>query len=128
MMTSRTPKSANNLTVNQLQFIEWLATPKSERTPKTQKEFAAVIGTDEGTLSDWKKKAGFMDEVRGLARKYLKDELPDIYGALIEKAKTGDVPAIKLAMEMTGEYTPKQNIQMDLSKLSDDELRTIAES
>ena len=98
---------ANELTAEQQQFIEWLATPKKQRKPATQKAFAASIGTHEVTVCEWKRKPELMNAVRELSRAYLKDELPDIYSALIEKAKTGDVPAIKLAMEMTGEYVPK---------------------
>lgn len=114
-MAENTPISANNWTVGQLKLIEWLATPKLDRKPKTQKQLAVEIGTDESTLSDWKKKSGFMDEVRVIAREYLKDELPEIYGALITKAKSGDVPAIKLAMEMTKEFVPSQKIDANIT-------------
>jgi hypothetical protein len=120
------PKQSNKWHADQLRFIEWLATPKMARSPKTQKQFAAQSKHDEGTLSDWKRLPGFMDDVNGLARTQLKDNLTDIYAALVKAATTGDVSAIKLAMEMSGEYTPRQKIDMDLSKLSDDELERLA--
>lgn len=132
--------SAQNTTkkwsANQLKFIHWLAIPKKERKPRTQQELAREMGLDPATLSDWKNIPGFTDEVTTLARQALRDALTDVYAALIKRAIDGDVPAIKLAMEMTREYVPRQEltgkdgdaIRIDVSQMTDDELRAIAES
>lgn len=120
------PKQPNNWHADQLKFIEWLATPKPQRKPKTQKQFALLIQVDEGTLSDWKHLDGLLDDVNALARYHLKDSLTDIYAALVKAATEGDVPAIKLALEVSGEFVPRQRLDLDLSKLSDDELQRIA--
>lgn len=124
------PKQPNTWHADQLEFIKWLALPKSQRQPKTQKEFAKKINVDEGTLSDWKRLPGFMSDVTANAREQLRDALSDVYGALVKRALDGDVQAIKLALEVSGEYTPKQKVDLDIdvTKLSDDELRAIAES
>lgn len=123
------PEKPKNWNANQLKFIEWLALPKAQRKPKTQTEFAKSIGMHETTLSDWKKLPGFMSEVTAIAREQLRDALSDVYGALVKRALDGDVQAIKLALEVSGEYTPKQKVDLDIdvTKLSDDELRAIAE-
>jgi len=120
------PIQSNNWHADQLRFIEWLATPKALRNPKTQKQFATQSHHDEGTLSDWKRLPGFMDSVNAIARAQLKDSLTDIYAALVKAAINQDVGAIKLAMEMSGEYTPKQKLDIDMSKMSDDELERLA--
>lgn len=86
----------------QLRFIEWLATPKRDRAPKTQQLFAREIGVNQDTLTDWKKMTGFRDDVFNATHQYLKSEMPEIMGALARKAKAGDVPAIKLATQLEG--------------------------
>ena len=97
-------------TSNQRKFIEWLATPRYGRIPPTQELLAKELGVHAITLSKWTAKDGFRDAVTARSRELLGSRLPTIYGALAAKAETGDVPAIKLVMEMTGEYVPKQEV------------------
>jgi Helix-turn-helix of insertion element transposase len=111
------PNQTKTWHADQLRFIEWLATPKQYRKPKTQRLFAQVIQVDEATLSDWKRLDGFLDDVTALARFHLKGSLSDIFAALSKAAIAGDVPAIKLALEVAGEYTPKQDITSAGEKL-----------
>ena len=115
----------DSFTPNQCKFIEWLATPRHKRMPPTIELFADSIRINATTLYRWKKIDGFQDEVTAMARQGLGAALPDIYGALIREADQGNVPAIKLAFEMTGEYTPKQQTEhsgsIDDSGLSDDD-------
>lgn len=103
-------ENTKNWTAAQFKFIEWLSVPKKLRKPKTQDAFAKEIGVDPSTLWYWKRLPGFQDEVSRLCREMLKDNITDIYAALINKAIDGDVPAIKLAMEMTREYIPRQEV------------------
>jgi len=95
--------------------MQWMSIPKAERKPKTQTLFAKLHDVDERTLSDWKRINGFSEEVAKLARFLLKDAITDIYAALAKRAIEGDVPAIKLAMEMMQEYTPRQEISGTLA-------------
>lgn len=123
-------KTAKAYSSNQQKFIQWLALPRAQRSPATQAEFAKTINVHETTLSDWKKLPGFMAEVTAIAREQLRDALSDVYGALVKRALDGDVQAIKLALEVSGEYTPKQKVDLDVDvrKLSDDELNAIIET
>lgn len=123
-------ENAKQWSPTQWRFIEWLALPKSQRKPKTQALIAVDIGVHETTLSDWKKIPGFMDTVTTLTRNQVRDAMADVYGALVKAAANGDVQAMKLFFEMSGEYTPKQKVDLDIdvSKLSDDELRALVES
>lgn len=88
---------------NQSKFMQWLALPSEWRDPGTQQELAAVLGVNEVTLSKWKRKEGFMDEVRTIARTYLRDDLPEIYGAIGKRAKSGDYQMARLALELVGD-------------------------
>lgn len=64
-----------------------------------------------------------------IPREMLGNHMPGIYSALVKKAQSGDVAAIKLAMELTGDYVAgvqrlevKHEGQIDLSCLTEDDL------
>jgi hypothetical protein len=97
-------------TPNQIKYIDWLATPRYSRTPPTQELFADECGLNPSTLWRWQKLDGFRAAVTARAREMVGDALPNIYGALVDKADRGDVPAIKLVLELTGEYTQRQEV------------------
>jgi len=103
-------------TANQRKFIEWLAQPKYTRTPPTQELLAKDIGVHRVTLSKWAKKDGLQDAVTERARALLESNLPDVYGALTVKAISGDVPAIKLILELCGRYVPGQKVELASEK------------
>jgi hypothetical protein len=111
-------QSATEFTVDQLKYLEWVATPKAAREQKTLTAFAKKIGVDRTTLWRWSSVPQFREAVLQAARSYLKDELPEIYGALADRAKGGDVPAIKLALEVSGEYTPRQDLTSGGEKIA----------
>lgn len=55
-----------------------------------------------------------------IAREMLNADIPDVYRALTEKAKSGDIPAIRLFLELIGEFNietkidPHQDGPLDL--------------
>ena len=102
--------NVNNWTTNQKRFQEWLATPKSIRTPPTQDMLAQDMGLNAATLSRWRKLDGFQDAVTALARKFLSDDLPDIYGALRREAIKGSFNHIKLSLELSGEHMERIDV------------------
>lgn len=95
-------------TIDQVRYQEWLATPKALRTPKTVDLLAKELGTSRVSLWGWSKQPGWNKAVAQLARDYLHSDAPSILQALGKKAMRGDVSAIKLALEVLGEYVPKQ--------------------
>lgn len=95
----------------QRKFIEWVATPKSDRDPPTYEEFATQLGITSRTLRNWRNLPGFWEEVWHLAEMHLGDRLAGIYKALADKAEAGNVSAIRLALEATGKINPQTNIQ-----------------
>jgi hypothetical protein len=96
-------------TVDQLKYIEWLATPRMIRTPPTLDMLAEAVGVTTVTLWRWSKLPGFDDEVKALIRASIGKKLPDLYGALIREAEQGSFPHLRMALEMAGEYTPVQH-------------------
>lgn len=95
-----------HFSANQIAAIEWLATSKYDRHPPTQEMLADRLGINPRTITRWKQDDEFMAAVTALARKFLKNDLPEMYAALRREAIGGSFQHIKLAMEMTGEYTP----------------------
>ena len=100
-----------SFTAKQLAYIEWLAIGKYERTPPRAGLLADQMGINESTLYRWKKIPGFMDAVMVRARELLVEDMPDIYASFKDEAKKGSFQHQKLAFEMTGEYSPKQEIE-----------------
>ena len=86
----------------QQQFIFWLAHPKPERVPKTQKELALVIGVDQATLSDWKHLPGFFETVNTLSRELVKHDIPDVLGTVRARAKKGELAYVNMVLAMAG--------------------------
>jgi hypothetical protein len=96
------PKEAKNWSADQLRFIGWLALPKAERSPKTQRVLAQHIGCDEATLSDWKRIPGFIDEVNTLARELVKHDVAEVLGVVRREAKKANLPYVNMVLAMAG--------------------------
>lgn len=107
---SENVSEANAWTPNQHKFIRWLATPSQFREQRTYAEFADSIGVAERTLYRWKDLDGLTLAVTDLARGFLADDLPEIYGALRKKARAGSFPHVKLSLELAGEYVERREL------------------
>lgn len=90
-------------TTNQVRLQEWLATPRYDRIPPKQEMLAKDLDVSDKTLTRWKKLPGFMDEVRAIARRYLKDDMAEIYGAISREAQKGNYQMARLALELVGD-------------------------
>jgi len=75
------------------EFLDYLAYP--EKKP-TQEEWAKERGIAPITVTIWKKDKEFRNELQERLETYLGDNVSRVYKALINKAKTGDVNAIRL--------------------------------
>lgn len=120
-------------------YIAWAASPKRERWPKTQELLATeVLGlTSARQINTWREKNPAIDQVVAVMQAApLLDHRADIYKALVEAASNSDHrnnPDRKLALEILGDYVPRQKVDVrrpgevdDLSQLSDEELITLA--
>lgn len=115
-------------------FIAWSCVPRKLRWPKTQDELATqVLGlTSARQISTWRERHPQIDEMIGLLQTApLEAHRLSVIKALVESASNANYKNHqdrKLFLEMTGDYTPKQKVEIergdpdDLSGLSDAEL------
>jgi len=118
-------------------YMLWAALPKDKRKPKTQNELAVqVLGlTTDRRIHDWKQNPAMDAAIAILAKSALLKHRPEIYAALIESASNPDSRSHadrKLALEMLGDYMPRQSIRLGAeivdggeAELSIEELRAI---
>lgn len=107
---SMVQENASQWTTEQIKYQEWLALPKALRTPKTQALLAKELGYDPATLWRWSQQPGFTDAVKQFAKHHLQSEVPAVLEALAKRAKGGDVPAMKLFLEMSGDYIQRTDM------------------
>jgi len=107
-------------------YLEWLVTPAANREPKTQAEFARMLGVDTTTLRRWEKKDWFksewdrrVSEIQGSPERTQK-----LLDALYLKALEGDNKAAQLYLQATNRLLPPQTVinTSKASDLSDEEL------
>jgi hypothetical protein len=85
--------SAGQWTVDQLEYMHWLATPSLLRSPPTVSALAAQLGHERSTLWRWSRLAGFGLAVAELAAEHVKShQLADIYAGQVALASS-DHPA-----------------------------------
>lgn len=91
-----------------IQFIRFCSLPRALRDSvfgaKDQTEFAEKFGLHMDTLTDWKKKAGFWDEVFAVRKDFFKERTGDVLLAMETKAiRTGDAAESNSMLKYTGE-------------------------
>lgn len=132
METDTNSEATPLLDSRQLQYLEWLVTPSSERVPRTQAEFARQIGVDPTTLRRWEKKQVFkkewdnrVSEIQGSPERTQK-----LLDSLYAKALGGDNRAAQLYLQATNRLVvaPPAAQTTSASELSDEELDRLLSS
>ena len=91
----------------QLQFAEiWLDYSQK----KTFETMAKEIGCSRTTIWSWFKDPKFVEWINKQGFEMLKSSLNTVYRALVRRAESGDVQAIKLYLENIGEFVEKQEM------------------
>lgn len=116
MARSERKEAAKQEYVELLLHPGWMAEPK--------KNLAAALGVSRKTLDRYDKELDW-DWIREERRKRYASEIVQIDASLLRKAKTGDVPAVKLAYERFDGYVPAQAVT--LQDKSDAELLELAD-
>jgi len=83
-------------------FIEWCALSKDDRKPEKQVEFAKLIGVNVDTLSDWKKRTGFFDEVDAIRDQRFRKYITDLDYAMVQAGLRGNPKAAELFYKRYG--------------------------
>lgn len=130
-MKKTTPNKPNKLDTSGLryvdeykEFIVWIATPKELREPKTQSGLAKKFGVGEDTLSEWKRRNSFYDEVSKKRKEWGRDRTPDVIHALYSNIlKTGSVSGVKLWLQYFEGWVEK----VDTNLLKKDPLRELSD-
>lgn len=119
-------------------YIVWASQPKPDRIPRTQGELAVQeLGlTSDRQIRKWRMKNPMIDlRVKALTISALAKARAEVYAALITAASNPNPRAHadrKLALEMLGDYVPRQKVAIgpdlpdDLSELDEGELRALA--
>lgn len=119
-------------------YMIWAALPAASRWPKTQQELATeVLGlSSDRAIRNWRANNPAMEtRIAQLAASALGKARAEIYAALIEAASNPNPRAHadrKLALEMMGDYIPKQRVDVgavladDLSEVDTEDLIALA--
>lgn len=114
-------------------FVAWASSPKLNRWPKTQDEFAQkVLGlTSDRVIATWRKKSPDIDGAISLLQSAtMLEHRADVIKALVESASNSDHrsnPDRKLFFEMTGDYVPRSRVDLNTDP-GEDEMKSKSES
>lgn len=110
-----------------LDFVAWVALPTELRQPKTQQDLAKEFGVGQDTLSEWKQRPDFWEDVSKKRREWGRERTPDVLLALFKRIqKTGGAAEVRLWMECIEGWQSKvivaPNPYADLQEMTDEEL------
>lgn len=90
-------------------YQRWKATPRAMRRPdqQTEEDVARILRVDLDTLRAWEQQPDFWLNVFSYARTILGSSLPSVLEALVKKAQSGSVTAIKLVLEVLDLHVDK---------------------
>jgi transposase-like protein len=77
----------------------------------TWEQVAKKLGISRRQLYNWRQSTRIQEPVRKISRDLLISELPDVYKALVKKAKSGDCAAMKLFFEIVGSIDDQRAIE-----------------
>ncbi len=90
-------------------YVDWMADPKHLADTKTQALFCQRYKCPVEWVKRWSKEKETQGEIRKVIRELFGggERIKVLYDRLWEQADKGIISAIRLALELTGEYTPK---------------------
>lgn len=118
-------------------YLAWASQPADRRQPPTEAELAEeVLGCSTRSIRNWKareygEQASIEQAVAYLQAAPLLRYRRDIFDALVAVARTPDPKAHsdrKLALEMTGDYTPRSTVDQDIGPNVQKWLRELREA
>lgn len=104
-------------------FIDFMATPKEFRDIQNQGEFSKEFKVSENTLTAWKNRQGFWEDVREARRKYIRSEMLGTAIVALKRSilKDGKAPEVKLLFQLADEFEEKSVVIKKTSKLTEEQ-------
>ncbi len=104
----------SNWSINQRKYQFWLAVPPKDRPSslRSRGQVAKALRVSEDTLALWESLPGWWNSVHEHALSVLGQDLSEILAALSERAKEGNISAIKLSLQALGVFTEKTEAQV----------------
>lgn len=104
--------------------VVWETTPKKERE-LTVTQLAETVGVGRKTYYRWKDQQWYQALCRHEVMKHLAEERREIYDALAEEAKSGDVKAIQMYSELMGDHVKQIDVTSGGESVSDEDARSM---
>lgn len=101
-------RRARELNARQRAYVIWKATPELQRSPKTQKEFAEVIGVTEQAVWKWSKDPRIIEAIRFVTLQNVGEpkKVTDILDMMYEVAMAKKDPKVaEVWLKATGVYS-----------------------
>lgn len=114
-------------------YIAWKSVPRRLREPANEDEFCEMVGISRRGMTGRRRKNQAIDLriAKGVVANSLLDNMDGVLDALVESASDSNYkshPDRKLFLEMSGAYTPKQDLNLTAQakqpeEMSEDDLR-----
>jgi hypothetical protein len=119
-----------SLTAAQQQYLEWLCTAPSERTPPSKEKMASHLGVNISTLRRWEKKDVFVEQWKASVDSIQgsPERTQRLLDTLYSKALDGDTKSAQLYLQATNRMAPPTvTVQSNrkTAELSDEELDSL---
>ena len=96
------------ISTKQKLFIQKMADPNANHNAAF---LADELSLKEVTVKQWKSDPRLMEQVRKEIRNRTDDHLSQVWNALVDKAKEGDVKAMSLLFKMRGDLDANEGVQ-----------------
>ena len=100
-----------NKPIEYLEFVKFIAVPQVMRELKTQGDFSKKFEVSETTLSEWKARDGFWDDVAKQRRLFFKDKTSNVVASIYRAALESSPADRKLWLQYIEEWSEKQELE-----------------
>lgn len=114
----------STLSDDQIRMAHILADPSEKGTIENKCQKA---GVSRATFYRWMKDRQFVQYVNSLIDTYTDTQLAEVWRALINLAKKGDLAAIRMFFEMKGKYVEKKSIEANVNHSYEDQLKGLVD-
>lgn len=92
--------------------LEMLCLPN--RGGMEYRDIAKAVGVNLKTLYRWRQFPEFVEAISSMAIMNLHADLPEVFGAMLKKAKAGEVRSVTLMFKLLGILVDKKEVQVEV--------------